>query len=143
MRRSVVPISRAESRLALTPSRRSDLLRAAKAFWWISSSDSDCTVLMEPMTSAAVAPISPLRCRSTRAILRIRPPSRFVERRKSGRIASPISESRQFIRNITTSIATSVRTWATSGMAAVIATSLSWPMSAMIRVTRSPVRFLL
>ena len=32
---------------------------------------------------------------------------------------------------------------ATIGIIAVIATSLSWPMSPMMRVTRSPVRFLL
>ena len=140
MRMSEIPTSFADSRCAFTPSPMSSRLRAVKVSRCTSSSDIACTTLIEPMTSAAAALTSPPRLRCWRATRRILVPRLRVASTRRGMIARAAAESRQSIQVMTASMPRSVTPWARSGRTAVIATSLTRPMSAVTRVIRSPAR---
>ena len=89
------------------------------------------------MACEASAP-SARRCsRETVLIFRL---DRKLSRKNSGNTTTITSASCQSMKATTTTIATSVTVFPSSGSAAVTATSFSRPTSLVTRVTRSPVR---
>src|SRR5690606_28427023 len=122
-RTSVLRSSAAESRVALTPSLSSWLFEAAKVCSSRSASEYAWTTLIAPGDSPAAPARSPSRRRCTReaeVILRV---DREEDIAKKGKAARTTSARRQSRTNMTTSIATSVKTLPRSGIAAVVATS--------------------
>ena len=106
------------------------------------SSESACTTRIAPIASDAVEAIAPSRLRCLRETDWMRLLSRSVGSQNSGATASTMRASCQWSQNISPAIATRISTFASSGMSAVTATSLSIPMSLITRTTRSPLRAL-